>query len=164
MAFLFILHVAGSAQITLSRTDANDQNFKELVVQLDEELRVFNGDSHSFRSQFNTLSNIKHAVVAYTDGVASGIGAIREYSPGVMEVKRMYVPKSMRGKGSAAAVLSELEQWAVELGYHECVLETATYLPAAVKLYERNGYQRIPNYGQYENIATSVCMKKKLKI
>ncbi len=145
------------------RTDADHSDFIKLVSMLDEELKVHNGDSHMFRAQFNTLSKIKHAVVVYTGGIATGIGAIREYAPGTMEVKRMYVLQEFRGRGSAVVILKELEKWASELGYSECILETATYLPAAVKLYERSGYERTPNYGQYIGVEASVCMRKSLR-
>jgi hypothetical protein len=32
--------------------------------------------------------------------------------------------------------LTELEKWALELGYSKCILETGKRLPDAVRLYE----------------------------
>jgi putative acetyltransferase len=60
-------------------------------------------------------------------------------------------------------VLSELESWAAELGYPKCVLETGKRQPEAIALYEKQGYQRIPNYGQYIGVENSVCFEKVLK-
>ena len=78
------------------------------------------------------------------------------------EVKRMYTSIEGRGKGMATKVLMELEIWAKQLGYEKCILETGKRQPDAIKLYMKNGYQLIPNYGQYSGIENSVCFEKKL--
>ena len=54
---------------------------------------------------------IRHAIVAYKDETPVGCGAVKEYEPGIMEVKRMYVPPAKRGQGIASGVLQELENW-----------------------------------------------------
>jgi GNAT superfamily N-acetyltransferase len=77
-----------------------------------------------------------------------------------MEVKRMYVLPNNRGKGIATTLLWELEKWALELGYMKCVLETGKRQPEAISLYEKSGYQRIPNYGQYKGVENSICFEK----
>jgi len=69
-----------------------------------------------------------------------------------------------RGKGVGAAVLTELEKWAAELGYTAMVLEHGNKQPEASKLYQRQGYAIIPNYGQYIGMEeTSICMRKILR-
>lgn len=146
--------------IQLLRTDYGHPDFVELVRQLDAALAVENGEQHSFYNQYNGIDTIRHVVVAYQDGVAVACGAFKELEPQAVEVKRMYTLPGLRGKGLATAVLGELERWAVELGYPRCVLETGLNLPAAVALYERRGYRRIANYGQYIGVANSVCFEK----
>ncbi|MDQ2692245.1 MAG: GNAT family N-acetyltransferase, partial [Chloroflexota bacterium] len=89
-----------------------------------------------------------------------GCGAIKEYSPGVVEVKRMYTSPESRGKGVATNVLSELEAWAGELSYGTCILETGKKQPEAIRLYQKNGYKVIPNYGQYAEVENSLCFEK----
>ena len=79
-----------------------------------------------------------------------------------MEVKLMYTAPEQRGQGIAGQVLGNLESWAHELGYARCLLETGIRQPYAIRLYEKHGYTRIPNYGQYAGVANSVCMEKKL--
>ncbi len=74
----------------------------------------------------------------------------------------MFVVPEFRGKGAAAAVLSELERWAIELNYNSTVLETGKRQVEAVKFYQKSGYSVIPNYGQYIGIENSVCMQKLL--
>ncbi len=147
---------------TTIRTDSGHADFRELVKQLDIYLMGINGDDHDFFDQFNKIDNIKHVVVLYNEGIPSGCGAIKEYEPGVMEVKRMFVPPAARGNGLATLVLKELESWALELGYKKCILETGDIMPDAIALYKKNGYSSIPNYGQYVGVASSICFEKLL--
>ena len=79
-----------------------------------------------------------------------------------LEIKRMYVIPEFRGKGVAKLVLAELEGWAVSLNYKFCVLETGLRQPEAIALYNKNGYQRIENYGQYAGVENSLCFAKKI--
>jgi GNAT superfamily N-acetyltransferase len=74
----------------------------------------------------------------------------------------MFVKAEARGKRIAAAILEELEAWAREATFTECVLETGLKQPEAIALYKREGYEQIPNYGQYAGVENSVCMKKAL--
>ena len=74
----------------------------------------------------------------------------------------MFVNPDERGKGIAGKVLCELEAWAQELNFDQCVLETGFKQPEAIALYTRSGYQVIPNYGQYAGVENSVCMMKKI--
>ena len=81
-------------------------------------------------------------------------------TPKIMEVKRMYTLPGYRGKGYASKILAELENWAAEMSYGKCVLETGKKQPEAIQLYTRNNYTIIPNYGQYAGIENSVCFEK----
>ena len=148
--------------VQLLRTDSSHADFVALVGHLDADLRVRDGEDHSFYAQFNKIDKIRHVVVAYRDGQAVGCGAIKEYAPEVTEVKRMYVAPAYRGQGVASQVLAELERWAKELAYGTCILETGVNQPEAVGLYGKNGYRVISNYGQYAGVATSICFEKAL--
>lgn len=144
------------------RTDSKHPDFIYLVKQLDADLAERNGKDHSFYSQFNKIDMIRHAVVAYKDEKPIACGAIKEFAPQTMEVKRMYTIPQQRGKGIAAIVLKELEQWAAELSYIKCVLETGKKQPEAIQLYQKSGYHIIPNYGQYAGVENSVCFEKEI--
>jgi putative acetyltransferase len=148
--------------IKLIRTNSNNTHFQELVKALDLDLRIRDGEDHTFFAQFNKIDMIKYVVVAYENEIAIACGAIKEYEKKVMEVKRMYVKEEKRGKGVASIVLQELEKWCIELNYEKCILETGLAQPEAIRLYTKNNYQRIPNYGQYEQVVTSVCFEKLL--
>ncbi len=74
----------------------------------------------------------------------------------------MFVPEEFRGRNIAMSILKNLEEWAKDLSYHKCILETGDKMPEAIGLYKKSGYQQIPNYGQYENIENSLCFEKLL--
>jgi len=148
--------------LNLIRTDSTNKDFVTLVKELDEYLAILDGDEHAFYNQFNRITSLKHAIVAYENGIPVGCGAIKEFAPDAIEVKRMYVLPDQRGKGIASKMLAELERWAKELNYVRCVLETGKKQPEAIALYNKSGYTNIPNYGQYVNVANSVCFEKKL--
>jgi GNAT superfamily N-acetyltransferase len=142
------------------RTNSDNADFRELVVLLDEELQIRDGDEHSFYAQFNKVDKIRHVVVAYENEKAVGCGALKKYSEGAAEIKRMFVRPKIRGRGIAGKILTELETWAKELNFSECVLETGLKQPEAVRLYKKSGYEITPNYGQHVGVENSVCMKK----
>ncbi|MGI8639630.1 MAG: GNAT family N-acetyltransferase [Pyrinomonadaceae bacterium] len=149
--------------INLIRINSDNSDFRALVALLDRELQIRDGDEHSFYAQFNKIDKIRHVVIAYEDGEAVGCGAIKEYAKGVVEIKRMFVRTARRGRGIAKSILSELETWANELDFSECILETGWKQPEAIALYQKNGYETIPNYGQYSGIENSVCMRKLIR-
>jgi putative acetyltransferase len=142
------------------RTDSDHPDFMALVKKLDAELAERDGTEHSFYDQFNKIVNLEQVVVLYENDKPVSCGALKEVAPRKMEVKRMYTEPAHRGKGLAAFVLKELETWAHELAYETCVLETGKRQPEAIRLYEKAGYKKIPNYGQYVGVENSVCFEK----
>jgi GNAT superfamily N-acetyltransferase len=146
--------------LRIVRTDSDDKDFVALVRLLDADLAERDGEDHAFYAQYNKIAAIKHVIVAYHNEVAVGCGAFKKYAEGIAEVKRMYVKPGYRRQGIAQMVLKELEKWSAEAGYQTLILETGKAQPEAIALYKASGYERIPNYGQYEHVENSVCMKK----
>ena len=147
---------------SLDRTNSENKDFQKLVFELDKDLAIRNGDSNDFFAQFNKIDLLNNVVIAYVNFSPAGCGAIKEFNNFTMEIKRMYVRNEMRRKGVAVDILNNLENWARELGYKKCVLETGDQMIEAIGLYRKNGYRVIPNYGQYENIESSICFEKDL--
>lgn len=145
------------------RTSSDNPDFIKLVMFLDAELAIADGKDHSFYSQFNKIDKIRDVILAYECEIPVGCGAIKEYKPDTMELKRMFVSPGSRNKGIASKILSELEEWAIELSYTKCILETGKRQPEAIGLYKKKGYTSIQNYGQYEGVENSVCFEKDLK-
>lgn len=146
--------------IVLLRADATHPDFIHLVRFLDAELAERDGNEHDFYAQYNKIQNINHVVLAYVNDLPVSCGAIKEYEPGIMEIKRMFTLPEYRGKGLAVLVLNELEKWASQLGYKKCILETGKKQPEAIALYKKTGFSIIPNYGQYKGVDNSVCFEK----
>ena len=147
-------------ELLFKRTDASDGYFRSLVALLDADLAVRDGADHSFYNQFNKIDAIRHVIVCYANAKPVACGAFKPFNDDSVEVKRMFVLPEYRGKQIGQMLLKELEKWAAELGYKHSVLETGKKQHEAIRLYEKAGYHRIPNYGQYENVENSVCMRK----
>ncbi len=148
--------------VTIIKTDSRNQDFVDLVRLLDADLAERDGSEHVFYAQFNTIDTLRHVIVAYEGAVPVGCGAIKEYAPGIAEIKRMYTVPGRRGMGVASTVLAGLEEWATSLSYGRCILETGKKQPEAIALYSKCGYTIIPNFGQYAGVENSVCFEKDL--
>ncbi len=148
--------------LSLVRCTAQDETFRRLIDELDEELNERYGAQMDFFGQHNKSADIQNAVVAYSAGEPAGCGCFKPFSENTVEMKRMFVKKTFRGQRIARAVIAELEAWAKEAGYSFAVLETGILQPEAIRLYEAAGYVRIPNYEPYIGVAESVCFRKKL--
>ncbi len=150
------------SDLTLIRTDSDHADFRQLVALLDQDLAVRDGDDHAFYAQFNQVDAIKEVVVAYQRGLPVACDAIKPFSTTAAEVKRMFVHPDYRKQGIASQIVTELENWAVELGFTTTILETGKKQPEAIALYQKIGYRITDNYGQYIGIDNSVCMTKPL--
>jgi putative acetyltransferase len=148
--------------INLVRTTSDNPDFQALVRLLDAYLAEKDGDQHSYYAQYNKLDKIQHVVVARDENRAVGCGAFKKYDEQTVEIKRMFVHPDYRGQRVGKLILNELEKWAGELGFQDCILETGWRQEEAVRLYQRSGYEIIPNYDQYVGLENSVCMKKRV--
>ena len=101
-------------------------------------------------------------LVAHLDGTAVGCGGVRRHEQGVGEIKRLWVDPAARGRGVAKALVAQLEEEALRLGYRAVVLETGLRQPEAIGLYESLGYGRRPLYGRYRDSPLSVCLGRDL--
>ncbi|UZT96967.1 GNAT family N-acetyltransferase [Chryseobacterium fluminis] len=146
--------------MTIKRTDSSDTDFQNLVKLLDADLAIRNGEDHAFYDQFNKIDAIKNCIIVYIDATPAACGAFKPFEEDTVEIKRMYTHPDFRKKGLATAIVDELEVWASEKGYTKAVLESSLEQNEALSVYEKSGYERIPNYGQYIGIDKSVCYKK----
>ena len=142
---------------SLKRTTSTDPGFLTLVKQLDAELDDMYGSEMDFYNEFNTVDALKQVIIAYVNHAPAGCGAIKQLSAGQMEVKRIFVDPTYRGKGIAESMMLALETWARELGSAGMILETGDKQHAAMALYKKLGYKLIANYGQYSGAPSSVC-------
>ncbi|WP_106917418.1 GNAT family N-acetyltransferase [Chryseobacterium aurantiacum] len=148
--------------MNILRTDSNHPDFQNLVKHLDATLAEHNGDDHEFFDQFNKIDTIKNCIVVYIDEAPAACGAFKEFSMDTVEIKRMFTNPKFRKKGLGTTIVNELEDWAKALGYKKAVLETSQDLKNAISVYEKCGFYKIPNYGQYIGVDNSVCYEKRV--
>ena len=104
--------------------------------------------------------------LARLNGLAVGCGGVAFWSD-FAEVKRMYVRDVARGRGVAQALLARIEKEARDAGFVLIRLETGVRQIAALRFYERAGFQPCAAFGAYatmapQAIATSVFLEKQL--
>ena len=141
------------------RTNSENPDFKMLSALFDDYLVDIDGDEREFFAFYNNVQ-LDHVLVVYENDETVGCGAFKKFDKNTAEIKRMFVHPNHRNKGIARFVLTELENWATDFGFTSYILETSPKLTSAIALYEKKGYQFIPNYGQYIGVENSVCMKK----
>ena len=104
--------------------------------------------------------------LARSKGAAVGCGGVAFFAD-FAEVKRMYVRDVARGSGAARALLARIEREAREAGFAVLRLETGARQTAALRFYERAGFQPCAAFGAYtmmapQAVATSVFLQKQL--
>lgn len=75
-----------------------------------------------------------------------GFGAVRVMSPGVVEIKRMWLKPDVRGQGLGRFLLSSLENRARALGARRVLLAVSEHLVEACGLYRSEGYEPVAPY------------------
>ncbi len=146
--------------IRILRTNSEHKDFIILVKKLDDYLKITDGDEHAFYNQFNNIDVLNHTIIAYKNEIPVGCGAFKKFNTKSVEIKRMYTCPEHRNIGIAATILKALEDWAKELKYDSCILETGIRQEEAVAFYKKRKYTIIPNYGQYKGIENSLCFIK----
>ena len=146
--------------VLIKRITAAHPDFMNLVQLLDHELWNELKEDQATYDQYNKVPDIKTAILVYLNDEAVACGCFKIKDGETVEIKRMFVKKSFRGRGFSKLVLQELETWAKELGFQFAILETSIHFDRAKKLYQTSGYQVIENYPPYEGLEESVCMKK----
>jgi putative acetyltransferase len=148
--------------IVIKRTNSNDPHFKLLISHLDHELWNELKEDQSTYDQYNKVPDLPTVIVIYMNQKPIACGCFKQYDDNTVEIKRMFVENEYRGKGLSKLILNELEQWAMESGYHFAILETSVHFKTAQNLYSKAGYSVIANYDQYAGLEESVCMRKEL--
>ena len=72
-----------------------------------------------------------------------GVAPLEGGDPDTCELRKMYFLPEARGLGAGAAMMERCLEAARGFGFRRCYLETLTGMDAAMRLYERSGFQRI---------------------
>ncbi|MGG4663192.1 GNAT family N-acetyltransferase [Providencia vermicola] len=84
--------------------------------------------------------------VVEMDGEIVGGGGVSQLAGGddkTAELQKMYLSSVLRGKGLAKQIVLMSLEFAKTQGYTRCYLETTKELQAAIKLYEKLGFEFI---------------------
>ncbi|MBI5118853.1 GNAT family N-acetyltransferase [Candidatus Poribacteria bacterium] len=152
------MRIEKNSVIITSSEDPSSPDALALMRELDEELlnRYPAQSVHGMKP-----SEADVFIIARFDGLAVGCGALRRVSKEIVEIKRMFVRPTHRGRGISRQILNKLESTAGAFGYKKIWLETGDAQPEAIRLYESSGYCRIPCYGEYGHDPRSVCFGKR---
>ncbi|NDK37581.1 GNAT family N-acetyltransferase [Pseudoxanthomonas gei] len=72
-----------------------------------------------------------------------GVAPLEGGDAGTCELRKMYFLPEARGLGAGAAMMARCLQAARGFGFSRCYLETLGGMDAAMRLYERSGFQRL---------------------
>jgi putative acetyltransferase len=95
-------------------------------------------------------------------GTPAGCGGIKLFVGDFAEVKRMYVRPAFRGRRCGERILDHLAAEARARGVGLLRLETGIHQAAAIRLYERYGFVRIPPFEPYRPDPLSLCFEKRI--
>jgi GNAT superfamily N-acetyltransferase len=101
-------------------------------------------------------------LVMRVDGEPAGCAGLRRHDDRRVEVKRMFVRPTFRGRGLSRWLLARVEDQARTLGYTRALMETGLKQPEAMHLYETSGYEPIPGFGHYAREPENRCHAKDL--
>lgn len=85
-------------------------------------------------------------LLASLSGEPVGAVGLRQFEPGVAEMKRMYVLESCHGMGIGSALTEAFLERARMLGYRSVRLDSIAELASALRLYRRIGFREIEPY------------------
>ena len=150
------------AIITPERPDTTDA--RALIAELEAQLDPFYPcESRHGYSVEKLLAEAVTFFLIRDNGTPAGCGGLKLFGTEYGEVKRMYVRPQFRGSGLGRLMLHHLVDCAQSQGIGLLRLETGIHQSAAIGLYERTGFQRIPPFGEYKDDPLSRFYEKQIR-
>jgi GNAT superfamily N-acetyltransferase len=150
-----------SAIITPERPDTADAI--ALIAELEAHLQpLYPGESrHGYSVEKLIAQGVAFFLLRHGDTPA-GCGGIQLFGTVYGELKRMFVRPQYRGFGYGKLLLNHLADVARACGVGMLRLETGIHQIAAINLYERMGFQRIPPFGTYVEDPLSLFYERRV--
>lgn len=134
----------------------------ELVAYI-EDLYPEDADDLPAPWTHDSLAAFGAFLVARIDGRPAACGGLAQMAdPATLEIVRMYVRPAHRGAGLADQILAALEAEARARDAHTLLLRCGPRQPAALRVYERNGYTPRSAFAQHREHETNVFLEKRL--
>ena len=150
-----------SAIITPERPDSTDAI--ALITELEAHLDpLYPPESRHGLSVEKLVAQAVAFFVLRDNDTPAGCGGVQLFGTAYGELKRMYVRPPFRGLGFGKLLLNHLADYARAHGVGLLRLETGIHQAAAIGLYERMGFQRIPPFGAYIEDPLSLFYEKRV--
>ena len=147
--------------ITPERADSADA--VALITELEAHLDpLYPAESRHGYSVEKLLAQAVAFFVLRDNDIPAGCGGIQLFSAEYGELKRMYVCPHFRGLGFGKLLLDHLADYARANGVGLLRLETGIHQAAAIRLYERMGFQHVPPFGAYVEDPLSLFYEKRI--
>ncbi|WP_299122348.1 GNAT family N-acetyltransferase [uncultured Winogradskyella sp.] len=75
----------------------------------------------------------------------AGVSPLDNYEGNVCELQKMYFMPEARGKGLGSKMMAKCLEFAKQVGFEQCYLETLPYMEDARKLYRKVGFRGLEN-------------------
>lgn len=148
---------------TISREQADTADAVALITELENVLDpLYAQESRHGYSVEKLLQQDVDFFVLRVGGEPAGCGGIEFVGRAYGEIKRMYVRPQYRGLGLGNLMLDYLQTLAQENEVSLLRLETGIYQEAAIRLYERYGFERTPPFGEYKEDPASLFFEKRV--
>jgi len=138
------------ADIIEAQTDEHYRQARRLIEAYAAELGVdleFQGLSDELGALAAVYGPPRGAMLLLRDGEAwIGCAGLRPLDSGIVELKRMFIRPSHRGRGLGRMLMDTLIATARRLGCEAIRLDTLASLRPALGLYRRSGFANIPPY------------------
>lgn len=98
------------------------------------------------------------------DGDVIGTIALKKINKTTCEIRRIYVNKDFRKKGVGKMLFNEFTKYAQKFNYKKIILDTTEIMTAAIKFYEKYGFEKKSKEGEiiyYEANVPEVISQKR---
>ena len=117
---------------------------------------MYNAYNHNKSIYFVALLNDE--IIA-----GSGINSLKDGNPDICELQKMYISPKARGKKIGKKLILKNLDFAKRVGYKQCYIETFPNMEAAIRLYKKNGFNKIDHpLGNTCHYSCNVWMLKDL--
>lgn len=124
-------------------------------------------EDYETKNMFESYQNEREVyfVVEYGNKILGGAGIkpLKDFDNDFCELQKMYFSPVVRGKGIGQKMMTKCLSAARQFDYKTCYLESASQLKAAIKLYERTGFEYLKEpLGNTGHYSCGIWMTKNL--